>query len=473
MSRAAKPVSIHRRLLVRLSIPLLFLSCLIATVLYWFSVANANRAFDRALLGASLAIADRVVMEGEELLVDLPYVALEMLSATAEERVYYRVSDRSGKPVTGYEELPEPGSRPWLNSTEDAEWFYNTRYLQQSVRVAVISRVALGGATPTRFLVYVAETDNNRRDLALRLLLVFGSGMALLAVVVMLLVWVSLRRGLAPLAKFSRALQARTAADLHPLDLPVPVELEPVEASINQLLRRLSRHQLEQKRFVEDASHQLRTPLAALKAQLSLADSPQAPVQVREELQQAQRTLDRSIRLSQQLLSHARAVDTGQLREIDLDPLVADVCREWVPIALKHQMDLGYQAPQQAVPILGDEILLQEMLRNLIENAVLYGEAGMMINVSLNRRADGAELLVADTGAPIETTQRERLFDRFYRPAGSGGSGSGLGLAIVRNIAHLHGGGAALLDDADTGNCFVIRLASKPPAWTENESGSA
>ena len=161
--------------------PLLLLTCLIAAGLYWFSVANANRAFDRALLGASLAISDRVVVDGDELLVDLPYVALEMLSATAEERVYYRVSDRVGQPVTGYEQLPEPSKRPWLDSREDTEWFYDTEYLQQSVRVAVISRVALGGSEPTRFLVYVAETDNGRKALALRLLLVFGLGMALSA----------------------------------------------------------------------------------------------------------------------------------------------------------------------------------------------------------------------------------------------------------------------------------------------------
>jgi len=262
---------------LRLSLPLLLLSCLIAAVLYWFSVANANRAFDRALLGASLAISDRVVVDAEGLLVDLPYVALEMLSATAEERVYYRVSDAVGQPVTGYEQLPEP---------------------TQSVRVAVISRVALGGSEPTRFLVYVAETDNSRRVLAFRLLLVFGLGMALLAVFVMALVWFSVRRGLAPLAEFSLALQRRTAGDLHPMDFPVPAELEPVEQSINQLLRRLSRNQLELKRFVEDASHQLRTPLAALKAQLSLADAKDAPPQVRQDLRQAQRTLDRSIRLS-------------------------------------------------------------------------------------------------------------------------------------------------------------------------------
>lgn len=461
--------SIHRRLLVRLSLPLVLLTCLIATGLYWFSVANANRAFDRALLGASLAISDRVVVDGDELLVDLPYVALEMLSATAEERVYYRVSDQVGQPVTGYEQLPEPSKRPWLNSREDAEWFYDTEYLQQSVRVAVISRVALGGSEPTRFLVYVAETDNGRKALAFRLLLVFGLGMALLAVFVMALVWYSLYRGLAPLAEFSLALQRRTAGDLHPMDLPVPAELEPVEQSINQLLRRLSRNQLELKRFVEDASHQLRTPLAALKAQLSLASSKDAPPQVREDLYQAQRTLDRSIRLSQQLLSHARAVDTGRLQQVDLDALVADVCREWVPVALQNNMDLGYQAPPKTIEIIGDELLLQEMLRNLVENAVLYGRAGMQINVTLMAQGEGALLRVADTGPPIQAEQAERLFDRFYRPAGSGGSGSGLGLAIVRNIAQLHGGDAQL-QSSEQGNQFDVTLSAGNGAATATSS---
>lgn len=454
--------SIHRRLLVRLSIPLLLLSCLMAAGLYWFSLVNANQAFDRALLGASLAISDRVVVEGNELIVDLPYVALEMLSATAEERVYYRVSDHSGNPVTGYEQLPEPTDRPWLNSASDAEWFYDTEYLQRTVRVAVISRVALGGSEPRRFLVYVAETDNSRRALAWRLLLVFGLGMALLAISVMLLVWFSLRKGLAPLAELSLALQQRSAEDLQPLQLPVPVELQTVEQSINQLLRRLSRHQLELKRFVEDASHQLRTPLAALKAQLSLVDADDAPLQVREDLYQAQRTLDRSIRLSQQLLSHARTVDTGRLQRLDLDALVATVCREWAPVALKSQMDLGYQVPAQSIEIVGDELLLQELLRNLIENAVLYGSAGMQINVGLWLHGNGALLRVADTGRPIEAEQAERIFDRFYRPVGSGGSGSGLGLAIVRNIAKLHGGEARLII-SESGNDFEVSLAANPP----------
>lgn len=467
MSRAVG--SIHRRLLVRLSLPLLLLCSVLAAILYASSVGNANRAFDRALLAASLAIADRVVVEGEDLLVDLPYVALEMLSASAEERVYYRVSDAAGGPVTGYEELPEPGSRPWLDSHEDAEWFYDAVYLQRSVRVAVISRVALGGSEPRRFLVYVAETDNNRREMALRQLLLFVAGMAVLAVVVMVVVWVSLTRGLSPLAEFSRALQARRAADLQPLSVPVPLELEPVEASINQLLRRLGRHQLEQKRFVEDASHQLRTPLAALKAQLSLADSPAAPPQVRDELQRAQRTLERSIRLSQQLLSHARAADTGQLRRLDLGELVAEVCREWVPMALREQMDLGYAPPPAPVWLVGDELLLQELLRNLIENALLYGQRGMQIDVSLRGGPARAELRVADSGAPIDAAQRARLFDRFYRPSGSGGSGSGLGLAIVRSIARLHGGEVSLLAGEGGGNCFVVKLALSPPSLAERE----
>lgn len=454
---ALRPESIHRRLLLRLSLPLLLLSTLIAAGLYVFSVANANMAFDRALLGASLAISDRVVVDGDELVVDLPYVALEMLSATAEERVYYRVSDHQGKPVTGYEQLPEPDERPWLQSNQDAEWFYDTEYLQQSVRVAVISRVALGGSNPTRFLVYVAETDNSRQELAWRLLLVFGVGMALLAVLVMALVWYSLYRGLAPLSDLSRSLQQRSADDLQPLALNMPSELETVEASINQLLRRLARNQLELKRFVEDASHQLRTPLAALKAQLSLADSEQAPTQVREDLRQAQRTLDRSIRLSQQLLSHARAVDTGRLQLLDLDALVAGVCREWVPVALQNKMDLGYQEPAQQLSIVGDELLLQEMLRNLIENAVLYGSTGMQINIGLWQQGEGALLRVSDTGAAIDSAQVDRLFDRFYRPAGSGGSGSGLGLAIVRNIAQLHGGDASL-HTSESGNHFEVTL---------------
>ncbi len=466
------PVSIHRRLLVQLSLPLLLLCCLIASGLYWFSVANANRAFDRALLGASLAIADRVVVDGEELLVDLPYVALEMLSATAEERVYYRVSDRDGGPVTGYEDLPEPTLKPWLGSSSDAEWFYDTDYLQQSVRVAVISRVALGGLEPRRFLVYVAETDNGRRELAWRLLLVFGLGMVLLAALVMALVWFSLHRGLAPLADFSRSLQRRSAEDLHALDLPVPQELEPVEQAINQLLRRLSRHQLEQKRFVEDASHQLRTPLAALKAQLSLAQGAQGPEQVQDDLCQAQLTLDRSIRLSQQLLSHARAVDTGRLQYVDMDQLVSGVCREWVPLALRKQMDLGYQPPLQAARIVGDELLLQEMLRNLIENAVLYGVAGMQINVALWTQEGGVLLRVADTGPAIPAQQVERVFDRFYRPVDSGGSGSGLGLAIVRNIAQLHGGDAQLYSSA-VGNHFEVRLAGQPANDEPLEPGAS
>jgi len=456
---AMQPGSIHRQLLLRLSIPLLFLSLMIAAGLYWFSVANANTAFDRALLGASLAISDRVVVDGDELLVDLPYVALEMLSATAEERVYYRVSDFEGSPVTGYEQLPEPAKRPWLNSNQDAEWFYDTEYLQQSVRVAVISRVALGGSVPRRFLVYVAETDNSRKELAWRLLLVFGSGMALLAVLVMALVWYSVYRGLAALSELSRSLQQRTADDLQPLALSLPSELLPVQQSVNQLLRRLSRNQLELKRFVEDASHQLRTPLAALKAQLSLAESQQSAAQVRDDLRQAQRTLDRSIRLSQQLLSHARAVDTGRLQQLDLDALVAGVCREWVPVALQHNMDLGYQEPAQPLSIMGDELLLQEMLRNLIENAVLYGTSGMQINVGLWQQGNGALLRVADTGTAIAEDQRDRLFDRFYRPVSSSGSGSGLGLAIVQNIAQLHGGDAQL-HVSEQGNHFEVTLAT-------------
>lgn len=437
----SKPLgSIRSTLLSWILWPLLLLTLVLALVLYQLVLINANHAFDRALLGAALAIADRVVIEGEEVVVDLPYVALEMLSATAKERVYYRIEKANGDVITGYEDLPQAKKQPWIQSPMDGEWFYDTAFIGQPVRVAVISRTALGGRHSERFFVYIAETTNSRQDMATRSLIIFASGAALLLLLVLAMVFYSLHRGLSPLRSFSSALGRRTASDLHPLTTPVPKELVPVEHAINQLLLRIEGYQSEQQRFVNDASHQLRTPLATLKTQLSLAQRSCNEAMPKQQIEKAQQTLERSIRLTQQLLSHARAWDNQNWQIVALNPLVAALCREWVPNAMSKHIDLGFEDADTALYTHGDGLLLQEALRNLIENALHHGRPSMQVTVRLYSDKQRVMISVKDDGPGIDPHHQSRIFDRFFRPPGAHASGSGLGLAIVQKIAKLHSG---------------------------------
>jgi two-component system sensor histidine kinase TctE len=322
--------------------------------------------------------------------------------------------------------------------------YYDTKYKDRKVR-AVSMPAQCGTATCA---VVVAETTVKRTKMAREILLSNVLPEALIALATVIIVWFGVKRGLAPLARLSEEIKERSPADLHALDAgKAPEETRPLIDALNGLLGELSAASRNQQRFLANAAHQLRTPLAGLQAHTEVALSLPLPPDCRTQVEQVHEATIRTARLANQLLALARAEPGGHAEaqsRVDLKSVVEGVADEWVHRALGRDLDLGFDL--QSASVRGDEFLLREVLANLLHNAIEYSPRGARITVRTGVR-DGRPILeVEDEGGGIPVSERERVLDRFYRVPGTPGTGSGLGLAIVREIASGHGAGIAIGD---------------------------
>jgi two-component system sensor histidine kinase TctE len=245
----------------------------------------------------------------------------------------------------------------------------------------------------------------------------------------------------APINALQKRLRARRPDDLSPIDeRQAPSEIGPLITAMNDLLSRLEATLLAQKRFVADAAHQLKTPLAGLRTQAELAMREKPTANTQASLEQIIAGTSRATRLVNQLLLMANAENpnTTEMPPTDLTHLAREQIQKWVHVALGKGIDLGFEGPEHPIYIKGQSLLLSEALNNLIDNALRYTPAPGHITVSLYEQRDEIVLAVEDSGPGIAEEERERVFDRFYRVLGSGVDGSGLGLAIVREIAQRH-----------------------------------
>ncbi len=267
--------------------------------------------------------------------------------------------------------------------------------------------------------------------------------------------WLALVRGIRPLNELEQRIRARKPDDLSPIEESfIPQEVAPLVSSINDLLTRLKASLTTQKRFLADAAHQLKTPLAGLRMQAELAQRETDPVEIRGSLQQIARSSARATHTVNQLLALARAETTGRTlpsARIDLARLVPDVVQDSVPRALEAGIDLGFEGPEDTPDdclMDGNPTLLQEMVRNLVDNAIHYtGQGGVVTVRVLLDRFSGVQILqVEDDGPGIPENEREFVMQPFYRALGTNVDGSGLGLAIVQEIAQQHGASVSMED---------------------------
>jgi two-component system sensor histidine kinase TctE len=234
-------------------------------------------------------------------------------------------------------------------------------------------------------------------------------------------------------------LAGRSQSDLSPLQVDVPEEIEPVIGELNGLLLRLQLALDSQRNFVSDAAHQLRTPIAALQAQAEAAIG-ESPPDMRSRLEGVMSALRRLSYLVDQLLALAWAEPSAALAndEIAVEALIHRVAETWLPAAIARGVDLGFEL--EPVRVRGSALLLEELLGNLLDNAIRHAPAGGVVNVGCGRQGATAWIAVEDDGPGLAEDERERVFERFYQAGRAPGEGSGLGLAIVRQIARQHGG---------------------------------
>lgn len=412
-----------------------------ATYLVASSIANAP--FDHALEDSVTVLAEHVKMEDGRARFDLPVSAHDLLREDGSDQVYYQVRGARGELVAGDADVPDP-------PVEEAAplglvQFRKGKIRGEPVRIAWLAldpRQAVGGAP---IVVQVAETLGKRGQLASEIVKGVILPQFVILPVAVVLVWFGLSRGIRPLSRLQERIQARGPNDMRPIDpRQAPEEVAPLVMSFNQLLQRLERNLMHQKRFIADAAHQMRTPLAGLRTQAELALRLRDPGEIQRSLKQLATSSDRATRLINQLLSLARAENAVAARtgtaEVDLEETARDTVREWVPAALEKKIDLGFEGLGAPVMVPGDAVLLRELIKNLVDNAIRYTpeNGSVTVAVGLDPTARSATLSVVDNGPGIPESERQMVFERFYRILGNGSDGSGLGLAIVREIAEQH-----------------------------------
>jgi two-component system sensor histidine kinase TctE len=438
--------SLRAQLLRLLLPPIAALLALGVVVAYYPSIEPATEAYDQALMDIGIALGAHVrvsEIEGSAgYSFELPSGVEQVLRADRYDTIYYRIVSPGGGHIGGDPELPAPpGGRP-----------ADATFKDQKVHVVSL-QVPCGAALCN---VLVAETTVKRSRLMREILLSSLLPQLLLAAATLVIVWFGVKRGLGPLARLSEEIKARSPRDLHPIDAAAaPEEARPLLAALNGLLEQVAEVSRNQQRFLANAAHQLRTPLAGLRAHTELALAQPLPDPVRAELDQVRQATIRTARLANQLLALARAEPgaRGDPSQVDLKAVVEGEADAWVHQALARDVDLGFELAPGVVQ--GDALLLREALANLVHNAIEYSSRGGHVTVRTGARDDRAFVEVEDDGPGIPSAERGRVLERFYRVPGTPGTGSGLGLAIVREIAMGHGAAIELGDGAGARGCRV------------------
>ncbi|MEX3962457.1 sensor histidine kinase N-terminal domain-containing protein [Paraburkholderia sp. EG286B] len=463
----ARPRSLFGEILDWMLAPLLLLWPMSIAVTYLVAKSIANGPFDRALETDAYVLARQIQPVNGVAELTLPASTRDFLRADNVDSVFYQVLGSRGELIGGDRDMPLPhdDDRPPPGLVE----FRDDTLHGIDIRVAYTTVEPKHPGADDRqgqpVLVQVAETLDKRRQLANDIIKGVILPQFVILPLAILLVWFGLSRGLAPLHALQSNIRMRRPDDLSPLEARrAPPEIEPLVTSFNDLLTRLEQNMELQKRFIADAAHQMKTPLAGLRTQAELALRQNAPAEVHRSLEQIATSSEHAARLVTQLLALARAENrmSGQVfTPVDVAYVARHAVRDWVQPALAKQMDLGYEGPETAcdseeddgeaaarIEVDGNPVMLREMLSNLIDNAIRYTPAGGRITVRVRPEpaAGAVHLEVEDTGMGIPSAERERVLERFYRILGRDGEGSGLGLAIVREIATMHGGTLAIED---------------------------
>jgi two-component system sensor histidine kinase TctE len=437
--------SLRAHLLRMLLPPVGILLVLGAFVAYLQSREPATEAYDQALVDVAVALGAHIRVLPTGYSFELPAAVDRVLRSDRYDTVYYRVLSPTGLDIAGDLALAPP------EESADAA-AYPAVVEGREVR-AVAVPVPCGGATCT---VLVAETTVKRTRLARRILLTTLAPEMLIALATLVIVWFGVKRGLGPLARLSEEIRSRSPGDLRPIDATgAPEETRPLTAALNGLLHEVAEASRSQQRFLANATHQLRTPLAGLRAHTEVALAQELPAPARAQLEQVHEATVRTARLANQLLTLARAEPGARadFASLELKALVEREADAWVHQAMARDIDLGFELAE--APVTGDPLLVREALANLVHNALEYSRGGGRVTVRTGRAQGRAFAEVEDDGPGIPSGETARVLERFYRVPGTGGTGSGLGLAIVSEIAAGHGASVAISAGTGGKGCRV------------------
>ena len=439
----ARPISIKRRLTLWILAALVVFLALDTTVIYQNTLQSINVAFDRTLLASARAIGDTVKFERGKLTASLPYATLEVFEAVTRGRIVYRVSDFDGNFLSGYPELPpHNGVFPKRTPYAALAAFYEDRFENESVRVAALLQPvyvgAEGGEAYRMVTVQVAETLELRKSLAQQALISTLDRQVIFLMLMSTLVWWLIARGMRPISALRRELLERDPESLTPLTAPAPRELKPLVEALNEVMARLKRVLDDQQRFVRDASHQLRTPLAVLKVQVQNAQRGDVPPDLA--FAELAESVDRATRVANQMLALAKVAQldsepTDGVEITDLHAMARELAVECSPLIAEKELDFAletYGSAPNGYRAKGHEWLIRELFRNLMSNAMRHTPRGAAFGIDIRSFGDVIAMSVWDSGEGIDADREAKLFEPFS--TSDPVAGSGLGLIICRDI---------------------------------------
>lgn len=436
----ALPNKLRTNLLVWLLVPLIALFGARSAYTYFVTAPDlSTRVYDRALEELARSLTPHIMFDSEGVpSLSLSEMSSQILVTDDNDKIYFTVRDNAGRVLAGNEQLTPPDNDP---GNRGQPVFFDGNVNGERVRAVTLSLAPSINRTDRFVTVSFAETLSKRKILAKE---IFRSSLlpqAMLILLAPLVVWIGISKGMMALSTLQRDLAKRSHLDLSPVDASIaPEEIRPMINTVNDLMARVKQVLEGQSRFVADAAHQLRTPLAGLHTQLELVSRQTSLENVRTELKPLTTGCDRMCRLVNQLLVLARSDhESGQTREferIDLNVLVADVSKDWVSAAYRKKIDFGFAGTSSPSMVTGDLQLIKELAANLIDNAIRYTPQGG--HVTTRVVVNPPTLIVEDSGDGIPPEERQKVFERFYRVLGSRADGSGLGLSIVQEIALAH-----------------------------------
>jgi two-component system, OmpR family, sensor histidine kinase TctE len=461
--------SLRLQLLAWLLIPLAGIVIVNTWITYRNARATAGIVTDRTLLASARSMAEQVQMSNGVMEAVIPPSALEMFASEAGDRVYYRIDDTAANKgshlIAGSPDLPAPPQPP----DDLSPRYYDAEFRGQTLHLVAI-RQPVTGNPPDAAVIVVGETTGARARMVADLWIQGFLQQGLLVLIVGILAWFGLQRGLRPLLRLRDEVIERRPDDLRPLTATaLQHELQPLATALNQYMGRVKNWSAVQRRFIANAAHQLRTPLTLLSTQATYALRATSAAEKDEALRAIHANMQQMTRLANQLLTLAQAEPGARppsSEPVDLVAAARRALESLVSLALERDMDLGFDPRVPSAMVRGDPTMLQELVVNLVDNALRYTPAGGVVTLGIDRGGADWRLTVQDSGPGIAEAERERVFERFYRTLGSGAEGSGLGLAIAKEIAEGVGGGIALSESPAPGGglLVMVRLPAADPA---------
>lgn len=453
--------SIRRTLLSYLGALFLMGTAALFVAALGYGRSAANLSYDRLLTASALSIAENVASVDGRVRVDLPYSALDLLAMAPEDRVFYRVATSNGRTVIGYGDLPTP---PHRAASEEPRYF-DAPYAGEPVRFVVLNRFITDPTAQGWALVQVGQTRRVRAALAREIVWRATLPIAALTLIALLLVWFGVRHAMTPLVRMEHDLLARDPSELHPLAGPVPIELTTLIGNLNRFMARLAANLEALQAFIGEASHQMRTPLASVRAQAQIALDEEDPAQLRRSLEAIERNATHLSRLLNQLLSDTTVIhraDVRRLEELDLAQVVEQAIQQVLPqFGSPPEIRVGCSGDTL---LRGDALMLGEAVKNLVDNALCHGASEHpVVEIEVRGHANHCSVSVSDRGPGIEPQDAERVFERFARGRNAAAGGAGLGLAIVKRVVASHDGRLSLETRAGGGLTVSIELPRAPP----------